>query len=255
MSITYTKTRNGEWVGFGPAAEMPGLYSDDDPGRARADGPLITITKASGQTVTRQVEKYGRVFSRNGVPHAYAYLAPEITRFRGEPAHPQAPGVQAPRPAARGELAATGVYRHADTVYVVREFTPQGEPGRKVRYARRLAELSAAQGNRVNDAGEAVRFQEVKAPGMQYQLTPAELLSVDEVERLSLATGYCLVCGRKLRVEASVKSGIGPVCAGRQRERLAERAPAVALDEIVDPAITPPPADGVLDELVAWATH
>jgi hypothetical protein len=72
---------------------------------------------------------------------------------------------------------------------------------------------------------------------MQYRLQAAELLFADEVAALSLATGYCLVCGRKLKVKASIDAGIGPVCAGRQRTREQTHSPTAE----------------VLDDLVAWA--
>lgn len=40
-----------------------------------------------------------------------------------------------------------------------------------------------------------------------------ERLSLEEVGRLGIATGQCLVCGRRLDDPESVDRGIGPVCA------------------------------------------
>lgn len=119
--------------------------------------------------------------------------------------------------------AAVGVYRHAGDILVIREFTPRGE-SHKVRYARKIVALRPGQAERLNGAGAAVRYEEAKAPGMQYRLTPAELLSVAEVEALSLEWGKCIVCGLSLRVEKSIKRGIGPVCFGRQSAALSGAA-------------------------------
>lgn len=129
-----------------------------------------------------------------------------------------------PTPAAadtprRSQPAEVGVYRHDDTLYVVREFTPQGE-SRKVRYARKLVQLGDGQADRLNGAGARVRYDEQRAPGMQFELQPAELLSVSQVEALSVEWGQCLLCSRALKVAESVQRGVGPVCAGRQSAAL-----------------------------------
>ena len=42
----------------------------------------------------------------------------------------------------------------------------------------------------------------------------AQRLSLDEVGSLGVATGSCLLCGRRLDDPESVDRGIGPVCAG-----------------------------------------
>jgi len=123
------------------------------------------------------------------------------------PHQPQAPSSNTP--------AEVGVYRQADKLYVVREFTPRGEQ-RKVRYAREIVPLTDAQGDRLNQQGERVRVEERKAPGMQYRLTKADALPLEEVTALSIQWESCLVCGRHLRVAESVERGIGPVCNGRQ---------------------------------------
>lgn len=130
---------------------------------------------------------------------------------------PQRP---AREPGWREHPAETGVYRKDGRLYVVREFTPQGED-RKVRYARELVDLTPGQGDRVTEDGQAARIQEVKAPRMQWALTDADLLPMDEFKALSLRFERCLACGAHLEVKESVEAGIGPVCAGRQRLRLA----------------------------------
>jgi hypothetical protein len=125
-------------------------------------------------------------------------------------------GGAAQRQAPRNDTpAAVGVYRKDGSLYVVREFTPQGEQ-RKVRYAREIVPLTDAQGDRLNQQGERVRVEERKAPGMQYRLTQADALPLEEVTALSIQWESCLVCGRHLRVAESVERGIGPVCHGRQ---------------------------------------
>jgi hypothetical protein len=119
------------------------------------------------------------------------------------------------RERAGSEPAPVGVYRQDGRLFVVREFTPQGED-RKVRYAREIIPLTAAQGDRLSQDGERVRIEERKAPGMQYRLAAADALPMAEVTALSVQWEHCLVCGRHLRVAESVERGIGPVCYGRQ---------------------------------------
>ncbi len=130
----------------------------------------------------------------------------------GDSPRQAAPQPQAPRNDTPAEV---GVYRQDGKLYVVREFTPQGEH-RKVRYAREIVPLTDAQGDRLNQQGNRVRIEERKVPGMQYRLTKADALPMAEVTALSIQWESCLVCGRHLRVAESVERGIGPVCHARQ---------------------------------------
>jgi hypothetical protein len=144
------------------------------------------------------------------------------------------PAQQAPAQQPSGQPAEVGVYRRDGKLYVVREFTPRPETERdhgvrtgtvrqqgKVRYARQIIELTAAQGDRLNEQGDRIRTEEARAPRMQFELTAADRLTVEEVEALSVKFSYCLVCGRHLRVAESVEAGIGPVCRKRQQGALA----------------------------------
>jgi len=148
-----------------------------------------------------QVDEYGRLSPRQWA------VVERIMNERNTQA--QATGRPADTPAA------VGVYRKGGKLYVVREFTPQGE-SRKVRYAREIVPLTDAQGDRLNQQGSRVRIEERKAPGMQYRLAQADALPLEEVTALSIQWESCLVCGRHLRVAESVVRGIGPVCHGRQ---------------------------------------
>ena len=149
----------------------------------------------------------------------YGSLSPKqwaaVERIMHERQGQQAQGGQG-QPAPRNDTPAmVGVYRKDGKLYVVRQFTPQGEQ-RKVTYAREIVPLTPAQGDRLNQDGERVRIEERKAPGMQYRLAPADALPLEEVTALSVQWESCLVCGRHIRVAESVERGIGPVCYGRQ---------------------------------------
>lgn len=63
--VTFRKTRNGEWVAFGPAALIIG---------ACERGEEIVITKKNGSTVTRHVFSTGNTFNVDGVEMVYGYL-------------------------------------------------------------------------------------------------------------------------------------------------------------------------------------
>lgn len=65
-TITYRKTRQGEWVAFGPA----------DAVKVGA----VTVTKKDGTTKTERVERVGRPFEANGRQMVYGYLAPRSTQ-------------------------------------------------------------------------------------------------------------------------------------------------------------------------------
>ena len=133
----------------------------------------------------------------------------------------QCPAKPAAAPA-RKTPAACGLYRRGERLFVVREFTPQGED-RKVRFARELVATTGHQADRAGEDGEAKKLRSVKAPGMQWELTPAEAVPLDEAKRLGIRFGECLLCGTPIEAKESVddRGGIGPVCWRKQTELLA----------------------------------
>ena len=107
-----------------------------------------------------------------------------------------APKKAAPAPAEDPEA---GVYRDGKTYF--RVYLGQ-QSGRML--AKRILFVTATDVEYV-PAGLAARV-----------LTPMALrLSLEEVGELGVATGSCLVCGRRLDDPESVDRGIGPVCASR----------------------------------------
>lgn len=96
--------------------------------------------------------------------------------------------------------AATGYYRHGDTVYAV--VNSRSRPGAV--YAKRLV-IRGTRGHWVYARGVA---RDLAAAG----LTP---LSLSEAARLGHQFGVCVCCGRTLTDPQSVERGIGPVCAKR----------------------------------------
>lgn len=61
--------------------------------------------------------------------------------------------------------------------------------------------------------GEFVRYDYVgRAAG---RVTAQQRLSLEEVGQMGVATGSCLLCGRRLDDPESVDRGVGPVCAGK----------------------------------------
>ena len=53
------------------------------------------------------------------------------------------------------------------------------------------------------------------APGAIRNLSEDTRLSLDEAKEFGTLYGTCIVCGRTLTNEESIKAGIGPVCSGR----------------------------------------
>lgn len=67
--LTYRKTSQGEWVVFGPVADM------------RLG--LVWVRKRDGSIKDESVERLGRPFDVAGVPHCYGYLrqrTPDLDR-------------------------------------------------------------------------------------------------------------------------------------------------------------------------------
>jgi hypothetical protein len=60
-TATYRKTKQGQWVAFGPADMIT----------AGAD---VTVTKRSGQAKTEHIDSVGRIFRVDGRDMVYGYL-------------------------------------------------------------------------------------------------------------------------------------------------------------------------------------
>ncbi len=61
--ITYRKTKQGQWVAFGPATEI-------------TPGATVTVTKSNGTTKTERIASVGKPFTVNAMAMVYGYLAP-----------------------------------------------------------------------------------------------------------------------------------------------------------------------------------
>lgn len=62
-TITYRKTKTGEWVAFGRATDItPGI--------------TVNVTKRSGETKAEQIQAIGRPFLVDGHLMVYGYLTP-----------------------------------------------------------------------------------------------------------------------------------------------------------------------------------
>jgi hypothetical protein len=85
--ITYRKTKQGEWVAFGPARDI-------------APGRTIHISKKGTRAVdTRRVEKVGKTFKVDGVECVYGYLAADRPARRARRfGAPATPAQARPRP-------------------------------------------------------------------------------------------------------------------------------------------------------------
>lgn len=62
---------------------------------------------------------------------------------------------------------------------------------------------------RLDDGNKAEFTYSAQGFGM---CAPADRLTLDECESLSLHLGYCVMCGKELTVKKSVLAGMGPVC-------------------------------------------
>jgi hypothetical protein len=71
--VSYRKTKQGEWVAFGPVNEI-------------AAG-VVTITTRAGKQKTERVVRLGRPFEVDGVEHVYGYLAPKAKSGGGHHGH------------------------------------------------------------------------------------------------------------------------------------------------------------------------
>lgn len=55
----------------------------------------------------------------------------------------------------------------------------------------------------------------VYRPGLIFQVTEADRISLEAAAAHGHRTGQCMICGRTLTVKASIDRGVGPVCWGR----------------------------------------
>lgn len=60
--ITYRKTKDGQWVAYGPADQIH-------------TGAEVTVTKRDGTNKVETVKSVGRTFNVNGTLMVYGYLA------------------------------------------------------------------------------------------------------------------------------------------------------------------------------------
>jgi hypothetical protein len=109
---------------------------------------------------------------------------------------PWVPKQGAAAPSSSSEAAAEGVYELDGTFYAVR--TSRNDKTRRYAYKAIITDT-------------AVDFEFAK--GAVYRLADARVLTVDEVEALSLQFSRCFLCGIKLKAKDSKARGVGPVCA------------------------------------------
>lgn len=83
-TITYRKTRDGEWVAYGPAAMLK-------------PGQQVTVTKRDSSTKQEWIDSVGKPFVVDGVRMAYGYLADVVDGVL----IPRSESRPAPRPASR----------------------------------------------------------------------------------------------------------------------------------------------------------
>jgi hypothetical protein len=101
--------------------------------------------------------------------------------------------------------AEVGVYRHNDTVYVVRKRRSSDRV-----YAIRLVELGRP---RLNEAGDTVTHDFVKAHGMEWHLQAEERITDDnEIRALCIKVGRCIMCSHAIWQAKSVKRMMGTRC-------------------------------------------
>lgn len=68
-TITYRKTKTGQWVAYGPAATL-------------IPGATVTVTTKSGQAKQERIASVGREFVVDGVAMVYGYLATDTMQQR-----------------------------------------------------------------------------------------------------------------------------------------------------------------------------
>lgn len=155
------------------------------PGTEAKPGDVVTVYKKSGE-------------ANDEVLGALAHAFDDAMLFEiAKPAKTMGPPQVKP-----------GVFEKDDEVYVV-----VANRAKTSVYAKRLVVLREAQGDRVNEEAEAVRFEYEYDKGAVFRLTDADRLSPERAKALCLKYGRCVRCGRGLEVKKSVEAGVGPVCA------------------------------------------
>jgi len=71
MTVTYAKTKAGEWVARGPVALI-------------IEGQ-VTVTKRDGSSKTETIVRTGKAWTQDGVQVRYGYLAPTSTTTTSAP--------------------------------------------------------------------------------------------------------------------------------------------------------------------------
>jgi hypothetical protein len=66
MAITYRKTKDGQWVAFGPASEIQA-------------NTIVTVTKRDGTTKREMIASVGKPFTANGQQMVYGYISTDTT--------------------------------------------------------------------------------------------------------------------------------------------------------------------------------
>jgi hypothetical protein len=97
-----------------------------------------------------------------------------------------------------------GIYSLDGVIYLVK----QNKAKTNV-YAKRLVPSA----ERMNENGDAVRFDFEYEQGAINRLSAANKMPFEEAQALSIKYGRCLNCNRVLTAGSSVYAGIGPVCA------------------------------------------
>ena len=71
---TYRKTKQGEWVAYGPAAIL-----------GTGPGTVVNVRTKSGGIKTEHIARCGRPFSVDGQQMVYGYIAPRSPRSSAAP--------------------------------------------------------------------------------------------------------------------------------------------------------------------------
>lgn len=68
ITATWRKTKKGEWVAFGKAADLQAALDNDLP---------VTMVRKDGTRQVRDLDSVGKAFTVNGTQMCYGYLRPE----------------------------------------------------------------------------------------------------------------------------------------------------------------------------------
>lgn len=79
--ITYRKTKDGQWVAFGPLSAFKETVQTPE-GPDTVTKASVVVTKKNGEAKTEQIARLGKPFDVQGVPHVYGYIAKSAPRAR-----------------------------------------------------------------------------------------------------------------------------------------------------------------------------